>query len=41
VKWNFTKFLLGKNGEILGRFESGVDLDDANLVGAIEAALKN
>lgn len=41
VKWNFTKFLLGKNGEILGRFESGVDLDDASLVGAIETALKN
>ena len=40
VKWNFTKFLLGKNGEILGRFESGVDLDDASLVGAVETALK-
>ncbi len=40
VKWNFTKFLLGKEGEILGRFESGVDLDDAQLTGAIETALK-
>jgi glutathione peroxidase len=40
VKWNFTKFLLGKNGEILGRFESSVELDDASLVGAVEAALK-
>ena len=40
IKWNFTKFLLGKNGEILGRFESGVDLDDDKLVGAVQAALK-
>ncbi len=40
VKWNFTKFLIGKNGEVLGRFESDVELEDAGLVGAIQTALK-
>ena len=26
VKWNFTKFLIGRDGEILGRFEPTVDM---------------
>ena len=40
VKWNFTKFLIGKNGEVLGRYEPDVDPEDSTLVSAIEAALK-
>jgi glutathione peroxidase len=39
VKWNFTKFLIGKDGAVLGRFESSVAPDDPKLTGAIEKAL--
>ncbi len=39
IKWNFTKFLIGKDGEILGRFESKVTPDSPELKKAIEAAL--
>ncbi|MBL8797403.1 MAG: glutathione peroxidase [Planctomycetia bacterium] len=39
VKWNFTKFLIGRNGEIVGRFEPGVEPDAAELTKAIEAEL--
>jgi glutathione peroxidase len=40
VKWNFTKFLIGKDGEILARFESPVKPDAPEVTGAIESALK-
>jgi glutathione peroxidase len=40
VKWNFTKFLVGKNGKVIERFEPGVDPMAAELTGAIEKALK-
>jgi glutathione peroxidase len=39
VGWNFEKFLIGKDGTVIGRFKSGVAPDDAKLVQAIEAAL--
>jgi glutathione peroxidase len=39
VKWNFEKFLIGRDGAIVGRFSSGVAPDDGELVSAIEAAL--
>jgi len=39
VKWNFGKFLIGKEGKVLARFEPGVTPDDAALVKAIEADL--
>ena len=39
VAWNFEKFLVGKDGAVIGRFKSGVAPDDAKLVQAIEAAL--
>jgi len=39
VLWNFEKFLIGRNGEVLGRFAPGVAPDDPTLVAAIEAAL--
>jgi glutathione peroxidase len=39
VGWNFEKFLIGKDGTVIGRFKSGVAPDDATLVKAIEAAL--
>jgi len=40
IKWNFTKFLVGKDGKVIERFESGVDPMDTKLTGAIEKALK-
>jgi glutathione peroxidase len=40
VKWNFTKFLVGKDGKVIERFEPGVEPDDAKLTGAIEKALR-
>ena len=40
IKWNFGKFLVGKNGEVLQRFEPRTTPDDASVTAAIEAALK-
>ena len=40
VKWNFTKFLVGKDGKPVQRFEPGVKPDSAELAAAIENALK-
>ena len=39
IKWNFTKFLIGKDGAILARFESPVKPDDPKVTAAIEKAL--
>jgi len=40
VQWNFTKFLVGKDGKVRQRFESGVSPDSRELAEAIEAALR-
>ena len=40
VKWNFTKFLVGKDGKQVQRFESGVSPDSPELAAAIEKALR-
>jgi glutathione peroxidase len=39
IKWNFTKFLIGRDGKILKRFDSKVEPDSTELTTAIEAAL--
>jgi glutathione peroxidase len=39
IKWNFTKFLIGKDGTILERFEPPVKPDDPKVTAAIEKAL--
>ena len=39
VAWNFEKFLVGRDGTVLGRFKSGVEPDGPELLAAIEAAL--
>lgn len=37
--WNFTKYLVGRNGQVLDQFASRVTPEDADLKKAIEAAL--
>ena len=39
VQWNFEKFLINGDGEIVGRFGSGVSPESAELRDAIQAAL--
>ena len=39
IKWNFGKFLVGKNGEILARFEPNVEPTSPEIIQAIEKAL--
>jgi glutathione peroxidase len=39
IKWNFTKFLVGANGQILGRFEPDITPDSPQVISAIEKAL--
>lgn len=39
IKWNFEKFLIDRNGQIVARFPSGVAPNAEKLVEAIEAAL--
>jgi glutathione peroxidase len=39
IQWNFEKFLVSTNGEIVARFRPMVDPEADEVVGAIEAAL--
>ena len=39
IKWNFNKFLVGKDGQVLARFEPPVDPMSAEVTSAIEKAL--
>ncbi|MFD2171956.1 glutathione peroxidase [Tumebacillus lipolyticus] len=41
VQWNFEKFLIGRDGAIVGRFNSRVAPQDAELISAVEQALAN
>ncbi len=40
IKWNFTKFLVDRNGKVLQRFEPAVTPDSPEVVAAIEKLLK-
>jgi glutathione peroxidase len=40
IKWNFTKFLINKDGKIVNRFEPKVTPDDPQVSAAIEQELK-
>jgi glutathione peroxidase len=40
VKWNFTKFLVGRDGKLITRFVSADEPDSAKVTQAIEKALK-
>jgi len=39
IEWNFAKFLIGKGGEVLARFDPRVEPQSPELVAAIEIAL--
>jgi len=39
IKWNFTKFLIGRNGDIVARFETKVAPESETVTKAIEAEL--
>lgn len=39
-KWNFTKFLVDRSGNVVGRYESAIKPDDKNLVARIDELLK-
>ncbi len=39
IEWNFAKFLVDRNGNLMARFSSGTKPDDAKVTGAIEKAL--
>ena len=39
IKWNFTKFLIGRDGTILKRFDSRTTPDSPEVIAAIETAL--
>ena len=40
IKWNFTKFLVDRNGRVIARFESPVKPESPEVTAAIEKALK-
>ncbi|HJT89950.1 MAG TPA: glutathione peroxidase [Bryobacteraceae bacterium] len=39
IQWNFTKFLVSRDGKLLKRFEPAVTPESSEVVAAIEAAL--
>lgn len=39
IDWNFAKFLVGRDGQVVARFPAGIKPDDAKVVAAIEKAL--
>lgn len=39
VQWNFEKFLVSSDGEVLERFRPGTEPDDPALVSAVESAV--
>ncbi len=40
IQWNFTKFLVGKDGKVAARFESAVTPESPEVAAAIEKALR-
>lgn len=41
ITWNFNKFIVGRDGHVVARFNSPVKPDSPELVKAVEAALAN
>jgi glutathione peroxidase len=40
IGWNFTKFLVGRNGEVVNRFDSKVKPESKELTEAVQAELE-
>jgi len=40
IQWNFTKFLVDRNGQVIQRFEPEVEPLSKEVEAAVEAALK-
>ena len=40
IQWNFTKFLVGKDGKVIARFESAITPESPEVAAAIEKALR-
>lgn len=40
IQWNFTKFLVGKDGKVVARFESAVTPESPEVAASIEKALR-
>ncbi|WP_320664786.1 glutathione peroxidase [Prochlorococcus sp. MIT 1223] len=41
VSWNFEKFLVGKDGNVIARFQPKIDPSNEKLIAAIEVALES
>src|SRR6202790_1012180 len=41
IPWNFTKFLVDRDGKVLARFDAPIEPTSKELTAAVEAALKN
>jgi glutathione peroxidase len=41
IPWNFTKYLVDRDGKVLARFDAPVEPESKELTSAVEAALKN
>lgn len=39
IEWNFTKFVVGKDGKVIARFPSRTKPDDKAIIAVIEKAL--
>jgi glutathione peroxidase len=39
VMWNFEKFVIGRDGQVVARFSSDIPADDPRLMAALDAAL--
>ncbi|HRD41549.1 MAG TPA: glutathione peroxidase, partial [Prochlorococcaceae cyanobacterium AMR_MDS_5431] len=40
VEWNFEKFLISKNSDVVARYKSNIEPDSSNLISALEEELK-
>jgi glutathione peroxidase len=40
VKWNFTKYLVDRTGNVVGKFASGVGPTSEEMITAVESALQ-
>ena len=40
IRWNFEKFLVGRDGKVIKRFSPGTKPDSKEVISAIESALK-